>query len=110
MTNRDHFAVHEAAEVAASVILGEAALLWACRKVVGLQYRLGDVPADILDPIRAVESELDDIPDEIDAQRWESSAFDRMMRERDEYLERVRPMLIACFRALHAFLEPNSRE
>lgn len=107
MTKRDQSAVHEATEVAASVTVGAASLLWACRKIVELQHRLGDIPDVILDPIRAVESELDDVPEEKDARRWEANAFDRMMRARDEYLERVRPTLLECFRALHAFLVKN---
>jgi len=90
---------------AASVVAGAACLLWGCRRIVALQHELGAVPQDILDPIRAVESELDDIPDEVDAPRWEAEAFKKKLRERDDYLTRVRPGLIECFQKLSAHLE-----
>lgn len=85
-----------------------ARLLRACRAIVGLQHQLGDLPEDIFGPIRAVESELDEVPDERDAARWEADAFDRKMRERDEYIETVRPTLLYCFRQIRSILESSS--
>lgn len=109
MSERHQSAVADALEVAASVAVGSICLLRACRRLVALQHRLGPVPQDILDPIRAVESELDDVPEEVDAPRWESEAFEQKLRERDEYLERVRPLLLGCFRELREYLASGSR-
>ena len=97
MNECDPCAVHAAADVAASVLAGQTSLLRACRRIASLRHRLGAVPQDILDPILAVESELDDIPDDASALRWETRALQNKLREGDEYLERVRPLLVQCF-------------
>lgn len=109
MNDRDPSAVDDAVDVAASVTGGQACLLRACRRIASLRHRLGAVPQDILDPIIAVESELDDVPDDADASRWEPGAFQRKLRERDEYLERVRPLLLRCFHELVEHLSSSPR-
>ncbi len=109
MSPRDQAAVAEAVGIATSVAEGRACLLRACRGIVRLRHRLGSVPQEILDPIVAVESELDDVPDEEDASQWESAAFQRKLRERDEYLVRVRPLLLRCFHELREYLESGTR-
>ncbi|MCC6785998.1 MAG: hypothetical protein IT457_24345 [Planctomycetes bacterium] len=109
MSERQQSAVADALEVAASVAGGGACLLRACRRIVALQHCLGPVPQDILDPIRAVESELDDVPEEVDAPRWQSEAFEQKLLKRDDYLERVRPLLLECFRELREYLASGFR-
>lgn len=109
MIESEQYLTREVIQVATSVTEGGADLLWACRRIVGLQHLLTKVPESILDPIRAVESELDGFPDETDTLHWGSNALEQLRRERDEYLERVRPTLLECFQALQTFLSSRVR-
>lgn len=103
-SNRD-----EARELATLAISGKVNLLRACRRIVAIQSGLGPVPSAILDPIRGVESELDDLPDEDVAALWEPGAFDQKRRERDQYIERVRPVLFAALGGLRELLTTESQ-
>ena len=89
------------------VARGDVCLLSACRTILSLRHRLGAVPLRILDPIGAVESELDDTPNESAAALWNPGALQAKLQEKEEYLERGHPILLRCFKELREHLATN---
>lgn len=110
MSEFDQAAVDQALAIADDVANGQVCLLEACRRIVPLRHRLGAIPEELLDPIRVVESELDDVPNEAAASRWEPEALRQRLQERDEYLEQVRPLLLRSFSGLRSCLGSSSRK
>ena len=109
--NEDQLAARqELVDVVSSVPDAPADMLQACRKIVALRQRLGPIPIGLLDPIIAIESELEDVPGEASFVRWDPAALQRKMKKRDEYLARVQGILLASFRRLRQWLESGGRE
>ena len=97
-------AVRRVLEATHGDLAGPAALLAACRLVVRLRWDLGELPADLIDLLVVIESELDDVPDETVAKLWNREAVQQVWRERDEYLTRVWPEVVRCLRGIRAHL------
>ena len=89
--------ISEAESICRSAVAGSVCLLEACRGIVDRLAHLGFIDDALLDPIIAVESELGDVPGSAAYGLWEARALRRKLLERDEYLERVRPVLLDCF-------------
>lgn len=89
-----------ALEIARNVRADPELLLEAVRRTLPLIHRIEDVPADVLDLLIGVESETDDIPDRDVGRLWEPAALAEQWKLRDEYLTRIGPEVIECFRKL----------
>ena len=94
--------------VADDAINGRTCILEACRAIVPIRLQIRAIPDEILDPIIAVESELDDVPDSDAMPLWEPEALAKKLRERDAYLKVMHDRIIACFRALVSFIHAQS--
>jgi hypothetical protein len=89
-----------------SILAGEIDTIEGCRRVIYAYRSLELAPTSGFLTVLAVESELDDVPSEGQRSLWEPRIFEAKQREKQAYLERVRPQLVtACESLLAQFSE-----
>jgi hypothetical protein len=100
-----------ALEIALRVSGEPESLLEALRQMNRLLHDIQDVPEDLRTLIWRAEALTDDIPNRRVGQLWEPNALAEQWKGRDEYLTRVGPELLACFRKLAEHLSrlPESK-
>ena len=97
-------AVRQALEVTSADLEDPAELLAVCRRVVRLRHDLSELPSDLINPLIAIESDLDDVPDETVAKLWNREALQQAWRRRDEYLTGAGPLVAECLRGIREYL------
>jgi hypothetical protein len=91
-----------------AAIAGQIDLLLVCRRIVASQFDIGDIPDSILDTFSCVASELDVVPDERAAKRWQADALKTRLAEKDAYLDVMKPILLRSLGELLRLLEEAS--
>lgn len=107
MNERAADPIRDVLDAIASAASGNSAMLRAVRTIFGLSRFLRSVPRDIINPILAVESETDHLPDESWAYRYDPRAFEEKIRERDAYFDRYREEVLRLLSYLRQYLEPT---
>ena len=96
-------------EIAKRMLSGEIDLIAGSRKLSDLRHAIGESENPAFFPIVGFESETDDYPVGEQRQQYDQNELKRLDKEMQDYIEQVKPAVLAACRRILERLEIRGR-